>query len=153
MKTRPVIVIVVEPETRVKRIVVAGVDRAISRIDPRLIRVTLAKSADYVVRFTPSQIDLIRGKAISHMARANQRLIGSGKLGVRVRFLFNPVFNGRTASENQKIKAKASRRFTKTKSTENLPPFKGNPDGQRSRFPLSQVEIPDRESRIEYLAI
>src|SRR6266481_3729963 len=102
MKTRPVIVIVVEPETRVKRIVVAGVDRAISRIDPRLIRVTLAKSADYVVRFTPSQIDLIRGKAISHMARANQRLIGSGKLGVRVRFLFNPVFNGRTASENQK---------------------------------------------------
>src|SRR5258708_2974031 len=102
MKARPVIVIVVEPETRVKRIVVAGVDRAISRIDPRLIRVTLAKSADYVVRFTPSQIDLIRGKAISHMARANQRLIGSGKLGVRVRFLFNPVFNGRTASENQK---------------------------------------------------
>ena len=43
-------VIVVEPETRVSRIVVAGIDRAISRIDPRFIGVTLAKSAYYVVR-------------------------------------------------------------------------------------------------------
>jgi hypothetical protein len=130
MKARPVRIVLVEAEARVSRIVIAGINRAVRRVDPRLVGVTITKSTYYVIRRTRSQINLVSGKAIPNLPGTHQRLIGRRKLGVGVRFFFDPVLDRRTAGEKQENQGKSPPPVHYEKSIENLYPFKENPDGR-----------------------